>query len=161
MNLIGAFPQVHQQMFCTGEVLGLRQRAEDGLDKWNFGSSISGDDSKTAQLRSKATRCWIEGRKSGPIGGIENRAPPVLPVAFISADPFIHNTPISNTKTARRRDLDKIPIVCALKGNGGQSKILRSLIITREMSPQADSNSINRFTRKCRFQSFLFRHHVK
>src|SRR5512138_2187267 len=59
--------QVSDQCLAAGQVLGLGQRAEDGLEQGSIGAELGADETETGQLAGEVRGARIEDRQGLPV----------------------------------------------------------------------------------------------
>ena len=90
--------ELHDQPVPTSQVLGLRQRAEDGLEQGNLGAEFAAQEAQTGQLSGKMRRGGVKRRQAFPILRLFDHVLRVTPRPFGVAFPVILRAPILQAK---------------------------------------------------------------
>ena len=150
-------PQVLDRQ-SAGELIGDRQRAEDGLQQHHVGIERRpglGDGVEHHPVESLPN---VKGRQRRPVRRAGDREAGGLPGAAGGSPIVADRAPVDRRVVAGRHQLDQVEAVRPLPPQRRRGQTLRGLVFLREMAPKRHRRSIDGFAGKRRADPFARTH---
>jgi len=131
---VGMLAQIRQQP-VAGQVPGLGQGVEDGLDEGHFLFDFLPDDGQRLAYLVQQALGWVQYGQACPVLRALDDRPPIIPGSVEMAHPPRLSGPVSQAIVAGGGDLDEVEVEGALKGEGGPGQVWPPLIVHRPVAP--------------------------
>ncbi len=141
----GVADQVLLQYVRSAQVLGLRQRIENGLNDGNGSFHPPDDFFQTGQLFPQKSLQRVENFQPFPIGRFLDDVSRKDPRPFGVPFPYVLGAPVLQAEGGGRCDLDQIQVVFLLEGDRRIRQRRRILVVDGEVPPQPDRDSVRLF----------------